>query len=112
VAPIDSFTHPMMAGMERYASLKARHDRAVVRGPDLVSDRFDSFTLAALPRNAYTIHIGGGLRDRRNRVDHGACGAQGGVNAPAGMMGGHGMMGDGWRHSNGGYGMLFSFTTA
>ena len=113
------FTHPMMAGMERYLAV---HEGATTAGP-VVSGAWtwssDRTVLTFIPAVAlrhatqYTIHIGGGLRDTMNReLDHGACGAQGGVDAPAGMMGGSGMMGDGWRHSNGSYGMLFTFTTA
>ena len=113
------FTHPMMAGMERYIAL---HQGATTAGPVVAgrwtwsSDRrVITFDGDAVLRRAmqYTIHIGGGLRDSMNReLDHGACGAQGGENASPGMMGGSGMMGDGWRHSNGSYGMLFTFTTA
>ena len=113
------FSHPMMAGMERFVDL---HAGGTASGPTVAgvwtwsSDRTElTFTHPEPLHQAthYTIHLGGGMRDQRNReLDHSACGAQGGVNAGAGMMGGHSMMGDGWRHSNGGYGMLFSFTTA
>ena len=113
------FSHAMMAGMERYVAL---HEGGTVAGPQVPGTwtwSSDHAVLMFVPdaplRHAaqYTIHIGGGMRDRLNReLDHGACAAQGGVNAPAGMMGGGDMMGAGWRHSNGSFGMLFTFTTA
>lgn len=113
------FTHAMMAGMEKYVAL---HQGATAAGPVVEgawiwsNDRMVLTFISVAPLRSgtrYTIHLGGGLRDRRNReLDHGPCGAQGGVNATSGMMGGAGMMGDGWRHTNGSNGMLFSFTTA
>ncbi len=66
----------------------------------------------------YTIHLGGGLMDAEgHEVDlehHGM--DQGGMWADGGMMGGmmggqHPHTGEGWRHENGSYGMLFPFTT-
>jgi len=61
----------------------------------------------------YTVHLGGGMRaDDGGYVDYGSCVEQhGGQWANGNMMGG-GMMGDGWQHPNGSYGMVFSFTTA
>jgi len=113
------FTHPMLAGMERFVAL---HEGETVAGPMVVgtwtwsSDRTEltfAHPTPLHPATRYTIHLGGGMRDTENRtLDHGVCAAHGGTNATSGMMGGSGMMGDGWRDSHGGYGMLFSFTTA
>ncbi len=68
----------------------------------------------------YTLHLGGGMRATDGGfVDYGPCvGQYGGQWATQEMMGGGGrmmgggMMGTGWRHPNGTYGMVFSFTTA
>jgi hypothetical protein len=44
---------------------------------------------------------------------HGYGMGQGGMGGMGGMGGGTGMMGEGWIHpTNGGYGMIFTFTTA
>lgn len=73
----------------------------------------------------YTIHLGGGMVDTFGRpVDLGTrraeCGGEwalGPMFDGAGMPGGHGWensghLGNGWAHTNGSYGMVFSFTTA
>jgi hypothetical protein len=66
------------------------------------------------------MHLGGGMRgDHGEATDfdlHGGA-HMGGEWATGAMMAGGGMMGtrhmgDGWRHENGSYGMVFSFTTA
>ncbi len=113
------FTHPMMAGMEEFMAL---HEGGTPAGPVVAGQWAWSegrtvikFTPAAPLRAAtrYTMHLGGGLRDRAGReVDHVSCTGQGGIAATPGMMSGSGMMGGGWRHSSGTYGMLFTFTTA
>lgn len=72
------------------------------------------------PRTTYVFHLGGGMMTQAGEpIDYGRYGpAMGGQWLMGGMMGpshgGHpwGMMGPGWRHPNGSYGMEFSFTTA
>ena len=67
----------------------------------------------------YTVHLGGGMRATDGGfVDYGSCvGQHSGQWATramvgGGVMGGGNMMGSGWRHPNGTYGMVFTFTTA
>ena len=120
-----TFDHPMMADLAEYAAL---HEGEVT-GPAvagtwvLASDgRSLTFTPATplKPATRYTVHLGGGMRgDHGEATDfdlHGGA-HMGGEWATGAMMAGGGMMGaqhmgDGWRHENGSYGMLFSFTTA
>lgn len=72
------------------------------------------------PGTQYTVHVGGGMVDANGQlVDMNMYGpGLGGQWIQGGMMGtghagmGWGMMGGGWRHSNGAYGMAFTFTTA
>jgi hypothetical protein len=118
------FSHPMMVGMEAYLAV---HEGEVT-GPVVAgiwawsADRTRvAFQPASplKPRTRYTIHIGGGMKDADGRMigfgDHG--GQMGGQWVSSrmmrgGMMGGtNAMMGDGWRHANGTFGMVFSFTT-
>jgi hypothetical protein len=71
------------------------------------------------PGTQHTVHVGGGMVDVNGQVidmdQHGP--GFGGQWIQGGMMGaGHGgtvwgMMGAGWRHSNGAFGMAFTFTT-
>ncbi len=124
-APVQvRFSHPLMSGMEAYAVLH----RGDVTGPEVGGTwslreggtvlLFSSERL--LEQSAtYTIHLGGGMMDRSGHpVDFHAHGSHmGGRWATSGMMGGgghHGAghMGGGWVHTNGSYGMVFSFTTA
>jgi len=80
------------------------------------------------PQTQYVIHIGGGMQDQMGHpIDfeqHGFMmggqwmtqqmhqGGQHGYGMGGGMGGGMGM-GEGWVHpTNGGYGMIFTFTTA
>ena len=66
-------------------------------------------------RTTYLIHMGGGMRAADGALlDYGSCAGLGGQSVSAGMMagGGSGMMGSGWQGSDGGYGMIFTFTTA
>lgn len=73
-----------------------------------------------LPATLYTIHLGGGIQDCHGQtIDFDMHGTthMGGQWASGSMMGGGGMggqthMGAGWRHANGAYGMIFTFTTA
>lgn len=71
------------------------------------------------PRTSYTIHMGGGITDANGRhVGYDVYGPMMGGQWIGGgtMTGTHGgmgwgMMGTSWRHANGSYGMVFSFTT-
>jgi hypothetical protein len=124
------FSHAMGAGMEMYVTL---HEGEGVSGPlmqgtaEWSPDRTSlTFTPAAAlePQTSYTIHIGGGMRDEDGHIidmeEHGP--GMGGEWATrqmmedrmmgGGMMGGDDMMGPGWQHANGTFGMLFTFTTA
>lgn len=83
-------------------------------------------TQPLMPETVYSLHVGGGMMDQAGHgidVDtHGP--HMGGDWATDDMMGGgshmggsshtgHGShMGEGWEHSNGSFGMVFSFTTA
>ena len=119
-----TFDHPMRPGMEQYAALH----QGDVTGP-VVSGSWtwsaDRMTLTFTPtqplagQTEYTLHLGGGMRAADGAyVDYGSCAAQyHGQWATQqmmgnGMMAGGSMMGSGWRHPNGTYGMVFTFTTA
>lgn len=73
-----------------------------------------------LARTTYAVHVGGGMLDASGRpVSFDPYGPMmGGQWIAGGMMSGMhnggswGMMGSGWRHANGSFGMLFTFTTA
>ena len=114
-----TFNQPMMPGMEQYVALH----QGTVTGPAIVmscnwSDGQKTLScrpsqpLAAATR--YTIHVGGGMMDssgRRVGMERNSMG-MGGQWATGGMMGGQtGMMGTGWMHANGSFGMVFEFTT-
>ncbi len=119
------FTHAMAGGVEQFMVL---HDGGVT-GP-LVAGAWTwspdrtraTFRPAAPLRSAtsYTVHVGGGLMDavghRVGLERHGI--PMGGQWVTGSMMGGGmmgataAMMGPGWRHENGSYGMIFTFTTA
>jgi hypothetical protein len=71
------------------------------------------------PRTTYAIHLGGGMMSAGGApVDYSAGLGMGGQWIMGGMMTsthggmGWGMMGNGWRNTNGSYGMVFTFTTA
>jgi hypothetical protein len=124
------FSHGMMEGMEGFADV---HE-GQVEGP-LVPGSWSwngtrtqlTFTpdSALKPQTQYVIHIGGGMQDQNgqhiNFQQHGAGmggqwmtqqmhqGGQHGYGMGQGGMG----MGEGWVHpGNGGFGMLFTFTTS
>lgn len=118
------FSHAMQSGMDQYAAL---HEGDVT-GP-VVAGAWawsgDRTTLTFTPaqplkaRTQYTLHLGGGMRATDGGfVDYGPCAGQ--YNGQwatrelmrGGMMDGGNMMGSGWRHPNGTYGMVFTFTTA
>ncbi len=123
-----TFSHALMAGMEKYAALhEGDVTGPVVAGTwALSSDRATlTFTPAASlkSKTKYTIHLGGGMTDANGRAVNmdpgqmmGGQYAGGSMMNGGGMMGGSGtgsgMMGPGWQGANGMYGMVFSFTTA
>ncbi len=120
-----TFTHALMAGMERYAALhEGDVTGPVVAGTwALSADRSKLTFTPASPLKAkttYTIHLGGGMMDAGGRpVDMDPGRMMGGQYAGGSMMGGggmmgggSGMMGPGWQGANGMYGMIFSVTTA
>jgi hypothetical protein len=114
------FSHAMRSSMEQYAALHQDDVRGpVVAGTWMWStDRTVLTFTPAQPLRAqtqYSLHLGGGMRDTDGGfVDYGPCVGQTAVRATqgdgCGMMGGN-MMGEGWRHPNGSYGMVFTFTT-
>lgn len=113
------FNRPMMIGMEQYVVLH----QGGVTGPALPmpcnwSDGQRTLTCRPsqplTPASLYTIHLGGGMTDADGqRLGMGQFGmGMGGRWATRGMMGGRlDMMGSGWTHGNGSYGMAFEFTT-
>ncbi len=122
-----TFSHPMQPGMEQYVALhEGDVNGPVVAGMWTWSDDRSALTFTpAQPLQAqtqYTLHLGGGMRATDGGfVDYGPCvGQYGGQWATQQMMGGGGgggmmgggMMGTGWRHPNGTYGMVFTFATA
>lgn|SRR5574341_52662 len=120
-----TFSHSMAMGMEAYAALH----QGDVTGPEVPgtwtwsADRMTLTFTAAQPLmsgTGYAVHLGGGMHDATGGdLDYQHCVSQhDGLWVTGAMMGGGGMMGDstmmgpGWRHANGSYGMVFTFTTA
>lgn len=120
-----TFSHPMAMGMEAYAALH----QSDVTGPAVAGTwtwSADQITLSfspaqpLMPATGYALHLGGGMHDAvGGDLDYQQCVSQhGGQWVTGAMMGGGGMIGDatmmgpGWRHANGSYGMVFTFTTA
>ncbi len=114
-----TFNRPMMPGMERYVALH----QGGIGGPSVPlacawSPDYRVLTCrppAALAAGTrYALHVGGGMHDATGGylgMQH-CADTEGGRWATAGMMAGHpAMMGPGWRHPNGAYGMVFEFTT-
>jgi hypothetical protein len=122
-----TFDHEIGIGMEAYIR--------VVEGEVDGEDVLGSWTMSSdrmvltftpnepfSPGTTYFIHMGGGMRDGVgglvNLQRHGL--GMGGewvtefmLTGGRGMgMGGQSHMGEGWQHTNGSYGMVFSFTTA
>ena len=114
------FSGPLGGGMERYVVVhEGSVAGAAVPGRWNWSD--DGRTLTFTPdvplksRTTYAIHMGSGMRAADGApLDYGPCAALGGRAAAGPMMGGagRGMMGPGWQGGDGGYGMIFTFTTA
>jgi len=124
------FDHAMQTGMEMYAAL---HEGDVT-GPEVAGtwtwsddDTVLTFTpdQPLLRGTQYTVHLGGGMTDAHGGFvdleshgsDMGGDWATDDMMMGGGMMGGGMMdggphMGEGWEHSNGSFGMVFSFTTA
>jgi hypothetical protein len=117
------FTHPMQMGMEAYAALhEGGMSQPLAQGDWRWSDDMmhlmfhgDQPLMAGMD---YTIHLGGGMLDADGSVIDMEPGLQhmGGHWATAAMMGGMmnglNMMGEGWQHENGSFGMGFVFSTA
>jgi hypothetical protein len=125
------FTHGMMAGMEGYIALH----QGTVAGPTVAGTwawnatrTRATFTPAAALAGAapYLVHIGGRMMDLGGNVvgfedhaeHHGGQWATSSMmntammGAGMGMGSGHeAMMGEGWQHANGSWGMIFPFTT-
>jgi hypothetical protein len=113
------FGAPMAPAMEQYVDLH----RGGIDGPLVpMSCGFspDRTTLTCTPngplepRTTYVFHVGGGMMTAAGHpIDYGAYGRwlTGGTMGPGHGGQGWGMMGPGWRHSNGSYGMEFPFTT-
>ncbi len=113
------FNQPMMAGMDQYMALH----QGTANGPTTSmtcnwSDGQKTLTCRPgqplAPATKYTVHLGAGMMNthgQRIGMDRYGMG-MGGQWATGGMMGGQtGMMGSGWAHANGSYGMVFEFTT-
>jgi hypothetical protein len=120
------FGGPMAPGMEQYFDMHV----AGLDGPTVPMTcgwSPDRSTLTCdpgsplQPHTTHAIHMGGGLTDASGRpVNYDTNGSTMGgqwimVGTMPGMHDGGmgwGMMGGGWRHGNGSYGMVFTFTTA
>ena len=115
-----TFSHPMGVGMEAYVAL---HEGDVA-GPEVSgtwswNDGRSRLTFTPdeplKPQTQYTLHLGGGIRDTEGTLlGYEQCiGQHGGRWALQEQMGGMGNhMGAAWRHQNGSYGVLVTFTTA
>lgn len=119
-----TFSRPMMPGMEQYLDLHL----GGIGGPVVPLTcgwNAGQTTLTCIPAaplapgTRYTVHMGGGMMDESGRmVSMEDLTAMGGQWATGEMVGGGhsgqpaGMMGPGWRHGSGHYGMLFEFTTS
>lgn len=118
------FDGSMQDGMEMYAAMH----NGDVTGPEVAGTWTWSQnhthleftpTQDLMPDTEYTIHMGGGMTDagghlidmETNGPGMGGDWATGGMMNPGGG-GGHPHTGDGWQHTNGSFGMLFSFSTA
>jgi len=114
-----TFSQPMMPRMEQYVALH----QGGIAGPTVPMNcgwSDNRVTLTCRPdeplgsSSAYAVHMGGGMMDASGqRVGMRRYGMDlGGSWTTRGMMGGRlDMMGSGWMHGNGSYGMVFEFTT-
>ncbi len=131
------FTHAMMQGMEEFPDVHEEHiEGTLVPGSWSWNVDRTHLTFSAdgplKSQTQYVIHIGGGMQDQDGHHvnyqehgfgmggqwmtqqmhqggQHGYGVGQGGM----GAMGGGAGMGPGWVHpTNGGFGMIFTFTTA
>ncbi len=113
------FSRSMMSGMEQYLAL---HQGGPVDPVTPMNCNWSDgrTTLTCRPgqplarATRYTVHLGGGVMDGSGRhvgMERNGM-AMGGRWAARETMGGQlGMMGSGWRHTNGSYGMVFEFDT-
>lgn len=128
------FSHGMRQGMEEYADVHEGHvEGPLVPGSWSWNETRTQLTFtpdsALKPQTQYVIHIGGGMRDQNgqhiNYQQHGIGmggqwmtqqmhqGGKHGYGMGQGGMGSGMGMGEGWIHpTNGGFGMIFTFTTA
>lgn len=128
VSVVVAFDHALMPAMVEYAALhEGGLDGSEVEGAWTLTDGGTvlQFTPAGAlkPATSYTIHMGGGMEgdhgEPMNFEMHGSA-HMGGQWATGSMMSGgmtgmggsHPHMGDGWSHTNGTFGMVFTFTTA
>lgn len=121
------FDHPIGFAMEQYAELhEGDINGVVVPGTWVLSQDRTTITFTPdeplKPATTYLIHLGGGIQDAQHRYlnweRHGfqlggewCTGEQMGP-GPGAPMGHQYHQGPGWQHSNGMYGMIFTFTTA
>ena len=115
----------MGAGMEQFVDLHMGDLSGSVVPMNCVWSG-DRRTLVCMPTSPleagtqYMVHVGGGMVDANGQFvgmdmygpGFGGQWIQGGMMGPGHAGMGWGMMGAGWRHSNGAYGMAFTFTTA
>ena len=115
---------PIGAGMEQFIDLHIS-DLGGPVVPMSCGSQTDRTSLVCTPSEPllhgtrYMIHVAGGMVDANGRIvdmDQNGPGS-GGQWITGGVMGGShagtgwGLMGAGWRHPNGSYGMAFTFTT-
>lgn len=121
-----TFDHSMMQGMEMNVVLhEGSVTGAVVQSSAGWSpDRRVLTLLPSAPLKAssvYVLHLAPTIVSASGQpVNHAACASLGALSVTSGMTGGGmmsggsmgpGMSGSGWQMANGGYGMIFSFTT-
>jgi hypothetical protein len=120
-----TFSAPMGQGMESYMDVHVgtTADSTMPMSCTWSADRTTLTCTHTTPfahGGTYTIHVGDGMMDADGQpVGMGNMMSQmGGQWLTSGMMGGMhagqpmGMMGQGWKGSNGSYGMIFTFTAA
>lgn len=116
---------PMGVGMEQFIDLHMG-DLAGPVTPMSCDWSADQNTLVCTPSSLlqtgtqYLVHIGGGMLDANGQVvdmvqygpGYGGQWIQGGMMGPFHAGTNWGAMGGPWRHANGAFGMLFTFTTS